>query len=149
MRWTEINQIDCSVARSLAVLGESWTLLIIRCCFLNHKRFDDFQRELKITRHVLAQRLKMLVIEEILEKRVYQTKPSRFEYFLTDKGQALFPVIVSLMSWGDEWLYEDVEPPLQLLHTRCKQTCSPKMICRVCEGSLNERNTLALSTSNR
>lgn len=147
MRWTEIDQIHCSVAKSLSILGESWTLLIIRCCFLNHKRFEDFQKELGVTRHLLAARLKNLVRQNILEKKCYQTKPSRYEYYLTEKGRALFPVILALMSWGDEWLYEDDTPPLQLMHTRCRETTTPKMVCEKCDSVLNERNTLGMGVA--
>src|SRR5919112_1114607 len=91
----------CSIARALEVLGDRWTLLVIRDAFLGLRRFDDFQRDLGIARNVLADRLGRLVDEGILERHAYQERPERFEYRLTEKGADLWPVLISLMKWGD------------------------------------------------
>src|SRR5688500_9730788 len=89
---------NCSVARALEVLGDRWTLLVVRDAFLGVRRFDDFQRSLGIARNVLADRLGRLVDEGVLERRRYQERPERFEYRLTPKGLDLLPVTMSLMS---------------------------------------------------
>ena len=97
MRRDEIGEVPCSVARTLSVIGDRWTLLVLRDAFLRTRRFEDFQRQLGVTRHLLADRLKKLVAEDILLKVRYQEKPARCEYRLTRKGRDLHPVIVSLV----------------------------------------------------
>lgn len=143
MRWSEIDKMNCSVAKSLSILGESWTLMIIRSSFLNCKRFDEFQKELNVTRHLLADRLNKLVENKILVKKPYQTNPVRNEYHLTRKGEALFPIIMSLTHWGDSWMSEQQSPPLKLIHTRCQQRTQPQLVCDQCGDDLNARNTIA------
>src|SRR5436309_13673527 len=93
------NQV-CSIARSLELIGERWTILIIRDAFLGVRRFDDLQRSLGVARNVLQNRLERLVEHGILERVRYQARPERYEYRLTEKGIVLWPVPVSLMSWG-------------------------------------------------
>lgn len=95
MRWEELSEQPCSLARVLAILGDRWTLLVLRDCFLGVRRFDDFERSLGVTRHVLADRLKRLVEAEILAKVPYQERPLREEYRLTEKGMELYPAILS------------------------------------------------------
>lgn len=104
MRWEELSEQPCSLARVLAILGDRWTLLVLRDCFLGVRRFDDFERSLGVTRHVLADRLKRLVEAEILAKVPYQERPLREEYRLTEKGMELYPAILSLVNWGDRHL---------------------------------------------
>src|SRR6185437_16671788 len=94
---------NCSIARALEVLGDRWTLLVIRDAFLGVHRFDDFQRDLGVARNVLSDRLARLVDEGLLERRRYQERPERFEYRLTEKGLDLFEVLAALMHWGDRW----------------------------------------------
>ena len=89
------------MARGLSVVGDRWVLLILRDCFRGLRRFDDFQRSLGITRHVLADRLKSLESNGVLERRQYQDAPPRHEYRLTERGHALYPVIVALVRWAD------------------------------------------------
>src|SRR3954469_23934976 len=91
----------CSIARSLEIVGERWTLLILRDAFLGVRRFEDFQRSTGAARNVLSARLGRLVEEGVLERRRYQERPERFEYRLTDKGLELWPVMVRLLQWGD------------------------------------------------
>src|SRR3954470_9045942 len=101
----------CSIARALEVLGDRWTLLVIRDAFMGVRRFDDFQRDLGVARNVLTDRLTRLVEDGILEKRRYQERPERFEYRLTEKGLDLWPVLVSLMKWGDRHAPAEAGPP--------------------------------------
>ena len=100
MRWDEIDQQVCSVARALSVVGDRWTLLIMRDVFLGTRRFAEFQRQLGISRHRLSDRLSRLVESGVLTRRRYQDKPERFEYRLTPRGLALYPVLVSSLASG-------------------------------------------------
>jgi DNA-binding HxlR family transcriptional regulator len=100
---------NCSIARSLELVGERWTLLILRDLFLGLHRFDEFQASLGIARNVLTERLNRLVAEGILERRPYSERPRRFDYALTDKGRELAIPILALMHWGDRHLSE--RPP--------------------------------------
>ena len=100
---------NCSIARALEVVGERWTLLIIRDVFLGRRRFDQLQESLGIARNVLTERLNRLVEEGILERVRYSERPERFEYRLTDKGRELNIALTALRQWGDKYLSE--KPP--------------------------------------
>src|SRR6185503_3790428 len=110
----------CSIARSLELIGERWTLLIVRDIFRGQRRFDGIQRDLGIARNVLANRLDRLVEEDILEKRQYAERPPRYEYFLTEKGIDLWPVLVSLVKWGDKHEPGMDGPPIVVRHKGCQ-----------------------------
>src|SRR6201985_378573 len=101
MRWSNLDKEACSVARTVSVIGDRWTLLILRDCFLRVRRFEAFQARLGITRHLLAARLKKLVEAGVLKKVPYQDRPARYEYVLTPKGLDLHPVIMGIVHWGD------------------------------------------------
>ena len=118
----EYDQV-CSIARTLEVLGERWTLLVIRDVFNGKRRFDQIQENLGVARNVLSTRLARLVDEGILEKRAYQERPARYEYFLTEKGLDLWPVMIALLHWGDRHLLRarraaDADPPQALRRAR-------------------------------
>ena len=99
---TSLADMPCPIARTLDVIGEWWTLLIVRDAFLGSRRYEEF-RSTGIADNILSARLKRLVDDEILERRPYQSHPERFEYVLTTKGRALLPVIASIASWGQRW----------------------------------------------
>ena len=99
-RWDDLSEDWCPVARALSVIGDRWTLLIVRDCFLGKSRFDEFQTSLGVTRHLLSGRLKKLVEQGVLEKNPYQTRPVRYDYRLTDKGRDFAPALVGLKDWG-------------------------------------------------
>ncbi|MGR3455862.1 winged helix-turn-helix transcriptional regulator [Pseudooceanicola sp.] len=101
MRWNELEHESCPVARGLSVVGDRWTLLVLRDCFRGLRRFDDIHASLGITRHVLSDRLKGLEAAGVLERRRYSDAPPRFEYRLTDKGRDLYPVMISLIRWAE------------------------------------------------
>jgi DNA-binding HxlR family transcriptional regulator len=122
----------CSIARALEVVGERWTLLILRNVFLGLRRFDEQHQQLGISRNVLASRLERLVDEQILERRPYGERPVRHEYHLTDKGRALWPVLVELLQWGDRYAPEPDGPPRILRHKECGGTVGPHRICTRC-----------------
>lgn len=102
MKWDDLKNQDCPVARGLSVVGDRWTMLILRDCFLGIRRFDKIQSRLGITRHVLTDRLRKLEAEGVLRRDQYQDRPPRFEYRLTDKGKAFYPVLVSLIDWAEQ-----------------------------------------------
>src|SRR3954454_4772689 len=109
----------CSIARALEVVGERWTLLLVRDAFLGVRRFQDFERSLGGSKKVLSERLERLTGEGILERRRYQERPPRDEYRLTPKGRALWKVLHQLMVWGDEFSRHEAGPPRLLRHRGC------------------------------
>jgi len=135
------NQV-CSIARSLELIGERWTILIIRDAFLGVRRFDDLQRSLGVARNVLQNRLEGLVEHGILERVRYQERPERFEYRLTVKGLDLWPVLVSLISWGDRHAAPE-GPPVILEHRDCGGGVNDRRICEKCGASLGPRDVTA------
>ncbi|MFC7648785.1 winged helix-turn-helix transcriptional regulator [Streptosporangium lutulentum] len=104
MKRTPFAEWPCSIARSVDLLGDWWTPLVLREAFYGTRRFDDIQRNLRIGRNILTQRLKRLVEEGMLERVPYQERPKRYEYVLTEKGRDFFPVLAAMMRWGDKWL---------------------------------------------
>lgn len=133
---------ECSIARSLELIGERWTLLIIRDAFGGVRRFDGFQSRLGVARNVLADRLGRLVEEGILERVRYQERPERFEYRLTDKGLDLWPVLVALLQWGDRHACAG-EPPTVLRHRDCGGEVTRHLTCAACGAPLGPRDVRA------
>lgn len=123
--------MSCSVAQFLEVAGEWWTMLVVRDVFLGVTRFDEFQKRLGISRNVLAQRLEHLVANGVLERRAYQDNPPRYDYRLTDKGRALWPVLVAMRQWGDDWAAPE-GPPVLMSHKDCGHTTNAVMVCDHC-----------------
>src|ERR1700709_581313 len=105
------------MARTWAVIGERWTMMILRECFRGVRRFEDIQTKLQLGRNILSERLQMLVEEGILDRQQYQTNPVRHEYRLTEKGEDLYPVLLAMLRWGNKYKVE--VPPLQLMHKNC------------------------------
>jgi len=132
MRWDDIDKQVCSVARALSVVGERWTMLIMRDAFLGTRRFDQFQSNLGITRHRLSERLNKLVEHGVLVKVPYQDRPVRNEYRLTRKGLGLYPVLMSLARWGDDWMDKDQGAPLEYVHQTCGHKTHPVLACSEC-----------------
>jgi DNA-binding HxlR family transcriptional regulator len=132
----------CSVAGSLEVIGERWTLLVIRDAFMGARRFEEFQRRTGVARNILTARLNRLVEEGILRRVPYQERPPRYEYRLTDKGLDLWPVIVSLVQWGDRHVYPG-RAPILLVHKGCGGAVSGHRICETCGALLGPRDVQA------
>jgi|SRR5579864_8387715 len=132
MRRTSFADMDCSVAQALEVVGDWWTLLVLRDAFEGVRRFDDFQRNLGVARNILTDRLERLVAGGILERRLYQDRPPRHEYRLTEKGLDLYPVLIGLMRWGDRWAPDADGPPVVLTHKACGHDISPTLMCPAC-----------------
>lgn len=131
---------DCSVARTLKILGDRWSFLVLREAFFGVKRFDEVQRNLGIARNILTDRLQNLVAKGIFERRAYRLRPQRFEYRLTEKGRDLYPSIITLMRWGDRWLAGDSGPPVNLHHKLCEKQFVPSVICSRCREEVNPRH---------
>ena len=131
MRRKRLNTAGCPIARALDVIGDWWSLLIVRDAFLGVTRFDDFQERLGISRNVLNHRLARLVQEGILVKVPYSEHPPRHAYRLTDKGSDLWPVLATMRQWGDKYAAPD-GPPLELIHEHCGHVSDARMICSTC-----------------
>lgn len=132
MRRASFEDMDCSVARSLEVIGEWWTLLIVRDAFFGVTRFEEFQQRLGIARNVLSARLDTLVDHGVLDRRPYDQARGRFDYVLTDKGRALWPVLVTIRQWGDEWVVGEERAPIGLRHQACGAVTRAVLHCDRC-----------------
>jgi DNA-binding HxlR family transcriptional regulator len=129
--------MSCSIARSLDVVGEWWTPLILReALFSDAHRFEDFQRGTGIARNILTSRLRGLVENGIFERVPYQAHPPRYDYTLTQKGRELYAPLVALMRWGDTWLAGDDGPPAELFHTSCGHVVQGCLVCSECGQAL-------------
>jgi len=132
---------NCSIARTLELIGERWTLLILRDVFLGVRRFEDFQAGLGVARNVLSSRLARLVDEGLLEKRAYQERPARYEYRLTLKGIDLWPVMISLVKWGDKYAAPE-GPPRVIEHKGCGGHVTDHLTCDRCGQPLTARDVV-------
>jgi DNA-binding HxlR family transcriptional regulator len=130
------------LAAGLEVLGDPWSFLIMQEAFLGIRRFDDFQRNLKIARNTLTDRLKRLVRHGVLTKRPYQINPIRHEYRLTVSGLESYPYAVMLMAWGDKWLKKRGLPFLKLHHLNCGASIAPICLCDVCRTDASAENVV-------
>jgi DNA-binding HxlR family transcriptional regulator len=128
------NQV-CSIARALEMVGDRWTMLVIREAFMGTRRFDDYQRNLGCARNVLTNRLTRLVEVGILRKERYQERTPRHEYRLTRQGVELWPAMMTLKSWGDKHLAPD-GPPVLVLHRDCGGELDERLHCSSCGGEL-------------
>jgi DNA-binding HxlR family transcriptional regulator len=132
--------LDCSVAKALEVIGERWSLLIVRSVMHGNRRFGEMQESLGIARNVLSARLQRLIDEEILERHAYQESPPRYEYFLTQKGLDLWPALIALLNWGDRYSPDPEGPRRLIVHKECGGTVSERGICESCGKVLTARD---------
>lgn len=126
------------MARTLEIVGEKWALLAVREVFLGNRRFDEMARRIGAPRDTLAARLRSLVSAGILQRRQYSEHPARYEYRLTDAGQELYPVILTLMRWGDKHLAGDDGPPMVLEHA-CGHRLVARVVCEACAEPVDAR----------
>jgi DNA-binding HxlR family transcriptional regulator len=124
--------MHCSIARTLDVVGESWSPLLVRDLYLGVDRFDDLVRDLGISRALLARRLDHLVEHGVVEREAYQERPVRHRYRLTAAGQALVPVLMAVMAWGDRFVAPAGGPPMRLHHRTCGAGFTPTVCCSEC-----------------
>ncbi len=125
MQRKAFGEMNCSIALALDEIGEWWTLLIIRECFLGTTRFDDFKNRLGIARNILNTRFKKLIDLGVVQKIPLEDMARREGYYLTPKGEGLFPVIVALQQWGDDWLSGPAGPPILLVENETGQALAP------------------------
>jgi DNA-binding HxlR family transcriptional regulator len=140
------SEMHCSVARTLEIIGDRWTILILRDAFYGIRRFDDLRRGLGVARNILADRLNKLVAHGVLERRPYEEHPPRYEYRLTDKGRDLLPVLLTLTRWGDRWEADDSGPPVRFTHTKCGHETVPTVTCSECRDELLLRELHVLTS---
>lgn len=139
MRGVQLSDLNCSVARTLDVVGERWTLLVVRDAFNGKRRFEEFAQSLPIARNILTARLNTLVEHGILAREPYQQRPERFEYRLTDAGRELYPVIIGLLQWGDRHLAGEAGPPLEVTHKNCGGHPEARVVCPDCGDEVDPR----------
>jgi DNA-binding HxlR family transcriptional regulator len=135
---------DCSIAATLELIGERWTLLVVRDVFMGNRRFEEIQRSLGVARNVLSARLGRLIDAGLLERRRYQERPERFEYFLTEKGLDLWPVMIALIGWGDRHLAGEPGPAVEIVHKECGGRVNDRRICEACGEWLQVRDARAV-----
>jgi DNA-binding HxlR family transcriptional regulator len=123
------------------LLGDWWTPLVLREAFYGIHRFDEFQRTLGIARNTLTDRLRRLVDEGLLEKRLYQSEPRRYDYVLTEKGNDFFGVLAAMSRWGDRWLAGDAGAPVTFHHEPCGHDTHAEVVCAECGEPLRAEDT--------
>ena len=131
MQRTDFSQMACSIARTLDVIGEPWSPLILRDIWVGMSRFEQIQADLGISRKVLTERLNHLVDRDILERRPYDRRP-RYEYVLTAQGTELVDVLMVMVRWGDKWLAGEAGPPVLYRHHACGRISSVDLRCAHC-----------------
>ena len=149
MRRTRFDDWDCSIARTVDILGDWWTPMVIRSAFLGARRFEHFTDALGIPRNVLTERLNRLVDEGIMQKVAYQERPVRHEYRLTEKGVGLYPVIVTMLEWGNRWLDWETDPPVHLVDRETGERLEPVLVDRRSGKELEPRKTRAVYDEGR
>lgn len=142
MERKHFDQAPCSIARSLDILGDWWSPLIIRECLYGMHRFDQMQRWLGIGRNILTRRLAKLVEQGVLERRQYQDRPKRFEYHLTDKGYDAAKLLMAMMPFGEDWLFEDDEP-IRLYDRETDRRVHPVLVDRETGEPIDPRRIYA------
>lgn len=142
MSWAEVGDTVCPIARALAVVGDRWTVLILRELFLGVRRFEEFQAQTGMSSHLLSTRLKRLEADGIVNRHLYCERPPRYEYRLTDKGLDLYPLLLALKSWGEKWsgLEPETEAALLITHRQCGHETGLKLVCPACDEPFGPRD---------
>jgi DNA-binding HxlR family transcriptional regulator len=143
MKRTPLAAQPCSIARTLDAIGEWWSPLILRDVAYGVRRFNEIQEDLGISANVLADRLATLVDEGLLETRIYQERPQRHEYRLTEKGAELIPVLLALKQWGDRWKWPEGLGPVRAVHEDCGHDVRVEVRCPHCEREVDNRDLRA------
>jgi len=143
MQRTNFGEMACSIARTLDVIGEPWSPLILRDVWVGLTRFEQLQAELGISRKVLTERLNHLVGHGVLERRPYDQRP-RYEYVLTEKGTELLDLLMVMVGWGDKWLAGEAGPPVLYRHLACGEIGTPELRCPHCGKPMHADDVEAL-----
>ena len=144
MKKVRFSEMRCSLARSLDMIGDWWTPLIVRDVFLGVRRFDDLVEDLGISRNLLTRRLKDLVAKGILLRASYRTRPVRYEYHLTEAGSDLVPAILALTAWGDRWVQPPEGKPIRFIHRGCGNVFDAVVKCSACGDLIRTEDVVAL-----
>jgi DNA-binding HxlR family transcriptional regulator len=128
---------QCSVARTAGLVGDPWTLLILRDAHYGLRRFEEFHTSLGLSRNILSERLNRLAERGLLSKVVYQEHPVRAEYHLTSSGDEFFAVLVAMVNWGDRWLDQGAGAPITLHHTQCDHDVEAAVVCTFCRATIH------------
>lgn len=136
MQRTDFSEMACSIARTLDVIGEPWSPLVLRDVYVGLTRFDQIQADLGISRKVLTERLNHLADHGVLERRPYDRRP-RYEYTLTEKGTELVDLLMVMVRWGDKWLAGEAGPPVLYRHHSCGQISQVDLRCTNCGESMH------------
>ncbi|HYE43859.1 MAG TPA: helix-turn-helix domain-containing protein [Caulobacteraceae bacterium] len=139
-RTADYSRQSCSIAAALEVIGDPWTLLVIRDAFSGVRRFEQWQERLGVARNVLAARLKTLVAHGILQPQVYSERPLRHEYVLTPKGKDLYAVLLTLHGWGSKYMYGKDDAGVVIVHKGCGQPLDPGLACNCCGEKVERRD---------
>ncbi|WP_127354164.1 winged helix-turn-helix transcriptional regulator [Actinacidiphila soli] len=143
MQRTNFDGMACSIARTLDVIGEPWSPLVLRDVWVGLTRFDQIQADLGISRKVLTERLNHLVDQGVLERHPYDRRP-RYEYHLTEKGAELVDLLMVMTGWGDKWLAGEAGPPVLYRHHACGQVSSVDLRCSHCGEPMHANDVDAL-----
>ncbi len=144
MGWDEVGDTLCPSARALAVVGDRWTVLILRELFLGVRRFDEFQAQTGMSPHLLSTRLKRLETDGIVTRRLYSKRPRRYEYRLTEPGLDLYPLLLALKAWGETWggFKPGTPTSVSIVHRRCGHETGFTLTCSCCGEAFGPRDTI-------
>ena len=148
-RTADYSRQSCTIAATLEIIGDPWTLLVIRDAFTGVSRFEQWQERLGLARNVLAARLKTLVQHGVLEPRLYSERPPRNEYVLTAKGKDLYAVLVTLHAWGNKHVYGENESGFDMVHKTCGHSLMPRIACGHCGDVAKPRDISLVRADNR
>lgn len=148
MKWQNVGDSGCPIARTLSIIGDSWTMLVLRNAFMRIRRFDDFQRSLDVPKHILSVRLKKLVDADVMMRVPYCNAPVRYEYLLTQRGKDLYPVMMAMAGWGNTWMNDEAGPLVTYVHTDCGKPFRPVMACSECGEEVPRNKVLVGLPSN-
>jgi DNA-binding HxlR family transcriptional regulator len=143
-----LSDQHCSVARTLDIVGDRWTPLIVRDVALGISRFDAIQRNLGVSRKVLTQRLQNLLDHEVIARTAYQDNPPRFDYTLTEKGNDLAMVVLALQQFGDRWSFAQEGPPVLWRHLACGEISNPTVCCDKCGAAVRPGDAIPVKGPN-
>jgi DNA-binding HxlR family transcriptional regulator len=135
MHKADLSELPCSLARSLQIVGEWWTLLVLRDLCSGWNRFDEIHEHLGIARNILKARLDSLIESGMAYRRPYSQRPERFEYLPTEKGLDFMPAMLAIVAWGDRWTSEG-HPPMLFTHVPCGHDTTATVVCSACGGLL-------------
>ncbi len=146
MSKSDLAAKTCTLARAVEIVGDGWTLMILREMFLGIRRFDDFQRQTGASPASVSSRLRKMEEAGLIRREAYSEHPPRYEYRLTDMGKALWPAIIALKTWGDDWVDGPVDgraTPVEIIHKSCGHVVAPQMTCPDCGEAMTAHDAHA------